>query len=336
MTSRETTPRPIIALGALGGTIAMKPAEPGAAVSPDLDADDLIAAVPGLADVAEIRAESICNVSSPQLMMDNVLAALAFAQAAVADGAVGVVFTHGTDTLEETAFLLSLLWDRPEPLVLTGAMRSPNLAGADGPANVLAAVLAASDPELRDCGALVAFNDEIHEARAVTKTHASSTATFQSPGWGPIARVIEGHVEHWCRPHHRTSTLPVPEAGPVRIPVIEAGLADDGHFLDVLADGGAAAIVISASGGGHVSQESAERCAAIVERGLPVIVATKTGSGRTLKTSYGYPGSESDLIDKGVIMAGYLSPRKARLLAHVALAAGADIARLREIFHDHA
>lgn len=326
--------RPSIALGSLGGTIAMKPAREGEGVSPELSAEDLTGAVPELAKIAQIKATSLCNVASPALTMHDIVKAVDFCDTSVQQGADGVVLTHGTDTLEETAFLLDLLWTREEPIVITGAMRSPNLPGADGPANLVTAVLAAREPNLRGTGVLVALNDEVHAATTVAKTHATSTATFQSPGWGPIARVNEARVDVMARPARPQHRFPVPGTTPMRIPVIEAGLADDGHFIQALADGGAQAIVIAAAGVGHVSEPAADICGALVRDGLPIIFATRTGAGRTLQTSYGYPGSESDLLRRGLIGAGYLSARKARLLAHVALSAGVDIDGLRTAFAD--
>jgi len=172
----------------------MRPAVPGQPVSPGLGADELVAAVPGLAEVARIRAHTVCNVGSPSVTFEHVLDALAWADAEVESGARGVVLTHGTDTMEETAYLLDLLWRHPEPLIVTGAMRSAEEAGADGPANLLASVLAATCERLRGLGALVVMDDSIHLADRATKTHAMSVSTFASPWGAPIGRVEEGRV----------------------------------------------------------------------------------------------------------------------------------------------
>lgn len=324
--------RPSVALGALGGTIAMTPSDTSKAVTPQMSAADLIAAVPGLADIADIRATSLSNLASPAMTMTEVLAALRFARAAIADGARGIVLTHGTDTLEEAAFLLDLLWDQPEPLVITGAMRSPSQPSADGPANLIAAIRAAISPDLRGCGVLVAFNDEIHLARAVTKSHSTSLSTFRSPDWGPIARVAEGHVTVMLNPAKRLDPLPVPPPSDVSIPIVEVGLAEGGSYLPALAATGIDALIVAASGVGHMSPAAADHCEDLVAGGLPVIFATKTGAGRTLEGTYGYPGSETDLLSRGLIGAGSLSPRKARLLTHVLVRAGRSRDQMRGEF----
>src|SRR5690625_1220843 len=154
---------PILSVAAMGGTIAMTAPAPGRAAQPVLDADALLDGVPGLGALAAVRATSVCTKPSPSIDVADVLTALGWARAQVDDGARGVVVTHGTDTLEETAYLLDLLWDRPEPLVLTGAMRQADLPSADGTANVLAAARVALAPEARERGVLVVLNDRSEE-----------------------------------------------------------------------------------------------------------------------------------------------------------------------------
>ncbi|MFF8813685.1 asparaginase [Streptomyces pactum] len=187
-----------VALFTLGGTIAMGgvgKGAPGGGVVTRLTGADLTAAVPGLAGVGEpVEAHDVQAVPSASLTFGQVLDLLDSASDAVAAGATGVVVTQGTDTLEETAFLADLVWPHQAPLVFTGAMRNPTLAGADGPANLLAAVRVAAAPQARELGVLVVFNDEVHAARWVRKTHSTSTATFASPDLGPVGHVIEGRV----------------------------------------------------------------------------------------------------------------------------------------------
>ena len=325
-------PKPIVAVGALGGTIAMASSRFGEPVSPQLDADALLRAVPGLERTADIRAETLASVASPSIGVPEARSALAFAERAVADGAVGVVLTHGTDTLEETAYLLDLCWGRPEPIVLPGAMRSASAPSADGPANLAAAVATASCPDARGHGVLVCLDDTVHAARFVAKTDATALGTFRSRGWGPLGRVLEGRLRIGLVPARRHSTLPMPQPGPVRVPIIECPFDDDGWHLRALLAERPDAVVLAGAGVGHTSEATAEVAADAVARGVPVIVAGRTGSGSTLERTYGFPGSEADLIARGVVPAGFLSPRKARLLAHVLVAAGADGVRLRAEF----
>ncbi|AZN30109.1 asparaginase [Flaviflexus salsibiostraticola] len=320
--------KPIIAVGALGGTIAMS-AEGTGAVRPELSADDLVGAVPALADVAQIRAETISNVASPAILPRNVLDALDFATRSIDEGATGVVLTHGTDTLEETAYLLDLLWDREEPLVVTGAMRSPNLPGADGPANLLAAVVTAGSEDARGMGVLVVLDDTVHLARLAAKTHATAVWTFQSPGWGPVGRVAERRLRMALRPMRMFDPLPAPGDGPIRIPIVETPFGDEGDWVRAIASLEPPALVVQASGVGHMSEPVSDACEELVRSGIPVIMASRTGSGTTLEKSYGYPGSEQDLIARGLIPTGFLTARKTRLLVHVLLEFGADEATIR-------
>jgi L-asparaginase len=152
---------PRVAVFSTGGTIASKRRDDGAA-SPNLTADDLVAAVPQLADVANIEAVSFRQVASSKLTVPDVIGLAKRIADAVADGATGTVVTQGTNTIEETSFVLDLLWDRGEPIVVTGAMRHPGLPGADGPANLLASAVVAASPTARDLGCVVVFNDEVH------------------------------------------------------------------------------------------------------------------------------------------------------------------------------
>lgn len=317
--------RTTVAVGALGGTIASSSAD-GSEVVPTLSAERLADAVPGLADVAAVHAETLAMLPSPSLDETTVLHALCWAREQVEGGAAGVVLTQGTDTLEETAYLLDLFWDRPEPLVVTGAMRSPQAAGADGPANLLVAVRAAATAASGDRGVLVAFDDELHQARWVAKTDSVSTGAFRSPVFGPIGRYVEGEVLYGV-----AARRPVPvslrglrarlEERLPHVPLVATHLGDKGDVLDLVSGATADGVVVAGFGAGHVSAEMAEavgRAAAV----MPVVFASRTGAGPTGRAMYGYPGSEVDLVRRGAIAAGWLPPVKARLLLWSLLLAG--------------
>ncbi|MCR1784212.1 asparaginase [Nocardioides carbamazepini] len=313
------TGTPTVAIGALGGTIASTSnATDGGEIVPTLSAERLVAAVPGLGEIAAIRAETLAQLPSPSLDEPTILRTLGWARAVVDAGARGVVVTQGTDTLEESAYLLDLFWDRPEPLVVTGAMRSPQVAGADGPANLLTAVRCALASVSRERGVLVAFDDELHQARWVAKTDSMSTSAFRSPVFGPIGRCVEGEVVY-AVPAARVPPLRLPpgqETGDPRVPLVATYLGDDGYVLDAIRAGGANGVdgvVIAGFGAGHVSARMAEAVGRMAGR-VPVVFASRTGSGPTGRAMYGYPGSEIDLTARGAVGAGWLSPVKARLL----------------------
>lgn len=327
------TSYPLIAIGALGGTIAMTPSAPGDAITPTLNADDLVAAVPSLSGLARIEAETLRNLPSPSLSLDDVLSALRWADAQVRGGAAGVVLTQGTDTLEETAFLAELLWPHAEPIVVTGAMRAPQEPGSEGPANLLAAVTVAADERARGLGALVVMNDEVHLADRVAKTDTMSVGAFTSPGGAPIGRVFEDVLVMDLLPADpRPAPLPWPvdAVGP-RVALVESHMGDDGALVRLAVDNGYDGVVIAGMGAGHVPACAVETVAAAAAR-VPVVVGSRTGSGRTATRTYGYAGSETDLAKRGIVLAAALSPRKARLLLWLLVGMGADRARIAEEF----
>ena len=320
----------------LGGTIAMR-AAPGGGVTPLVSAADLVAGVPGLADTG-ITVEVVDFLRVPSASLDFTdLAELATAiDATLAGGATGVVVTQGTDTIEESAYLLDLTYAGPQPIVVTGAMRNPTVAGADGPANLLAAILTAAHPDSRGLGVLVALNDEIHTSRRVRKTHATSTATFASPNGGPLGYLVEGTPRLLNRPGPRlTAPRPLPGADP-RVAVYTATLGDGGELLGPIADH-LDGLVVAAMGVGHVPERLVDPLAEISAR-MPVVLSTRTGAGSTLVGTYGFPGSERDLIERSLIPAGYLDPLKARLLLRTLLGSGTcrvEIARAFAVAGGH-
>jgi L-asparaginase len=314
--------RPQISIGSLGGTIASAPDASTGGATPSLTADALIGAVPGLNGIADIRATSLFQLASGSLTFGNLIECLRFAEQAVAAGSAAVVLTQGTDTLEETAFLLDLLWSRPEPIVLTGAMRTAAAVSPDGPRNLLGAVATAAAPQSRGRGALVVMNDLIHEARWVRKAHSLAVEAFDSPNAGPAGALVEGEV-CYLRPPSERATLPLPGRLDLRVPLIEACFGDEGALLDAVAEAGCQGLVIAAFGAGHLPAAWADRVEALAKK-IPIVVASRTGAGSTASRTYSYPGSEMDIARRGAWLAGWLPPRKARILLWTALAAGVD------------
>ena len=202
---------PRVAVFTLGGTIAMQ-ARAGEGVTPALPAADLVAAVPGLDDAGvELRLRDMANKPGASLSFGDVFGLAGAISAALDGGCAGAVVIQGTDTIEETAYLLDLLVAADAPVVVTGAMRNPSLAGPDGPANILAAIRVAASDRARGLGCVVVMNDQIHAARWVAKAHTASPAAFISPGFGPLGHVAEGHVDIPVRLRDRS-----PRFGPVR------------------------------------------------------------------------------------------------------------------------
>ncbi len=305
----------------LGGTISMSSAA-RLGVVPTLSAADLVAAVPQLAQAADVSAASLRMVAGSGLTIDDLLAVAEEARRQIALGAQGIVVTQGTDTIEEIAFGLDLLVPGDTPIVVTGAMRNPTLPGADGPANLLGAVQVAASPAARGLGALVVFNDEIHAARFVQKTHTQSPATFRSRLAGPIGWLAEGRVRIVTRPLGRQH-VDVPSGAPGRsVALVTLALGDDGRLLRAVEGLGYAGLVLEALGGGHALAPLVEPLARLAQA-MPVILASRTGCGEVLRCTYGFPGSESDLLAHGLIPAGMLDGAKARLLLTLLLRARA-------------
>ncbi|MFG1816581.1 asparaginase [Kribbella sp. NPDC049174] len=309
-----------VALFTLGGTISM-------AGNHRLTGDDLTAAVPGLAEVGHaVEIQDVEKVPSANLTASKMLDVVDAASKAVSDGATGVVVTQGTDNLEETAFLVDQMWPHPQPFVLTGAMRNPTLAGPDGPANLLAAVRVACSPSARDLGALVVFKEEIHAARWVRKTHSTSTATFVSPNTGPIGQVVEDRVRILTRPlrldgvHGRAEPA---ELDATRVALYTVTMDDDGLLLQGLADTHQG-LVVAGFGVGHVPSALAPVLGELAAA-MPVVLTSRTGGGSVLRNTYTSVGSESDLLQRGLIDGGFLDPYKARVLLRLLLATDDDI-----------
>ncbi|HEU4945614.1 MAG TPA: asparaginase [Kribbella sp.] len=326
-----------VALFTLGGTIAMAGRQATDGVR-RLTGAELTAAVPGLAELSvPLAAQDVEAVPSANLTLARMLDVVDAASKAVGDGATGIVVTQGSDTLEETAFLVDLVWPHPTPFVMTGAMRNPTLAGPDGPANLLAAARVAASPVARDLGALVVFNDQVHAARWVRKTHSTSTATFASPDTGPIGQVVEGRVRILTRPA-RQDGLPSraePETlDATRVALYTVTLDDDGLLLEGLADTHQG-LVVAGYGVGHVPSALAPVLGALAER-IPVVLTSRTGGGSVLRNTYSSVGSESDLLRRGLIDGGFLHPYKARILLRLLLATGEGREQIVEAFAHHA
>lgn len=326
--------KPQVVLFSLGGTIASTDAgTPGVGgVVPRLDARDLAAAVPQVRDVADLETVAFRQCASGDLTFQDIAQLASAIRRQFAAGARGAVVTQGTDTIEETSFLLDLLVGPARPVVVTGAMRNPTLAGPDGPANLLAAVQVATSPLAEGLGTLVVLNDEIHAARFVRKTHTTSPSTFRSTGIGPLGWVSEGRVRIAFRPP-RLPTFTLPGHGVPAVALVRMSLGDDARLLEQIEALGYAGLVVEGFGGGHVPAHTVPVLERLAAR-MPVVLASRTGGGEVLRETYGFPGSERDLLTRGLVPAGFLDGLKARVLLTVLLATGADIPAVRATFDE--
>ncbi|HEY1421071.1 MAG TPA: asparaginase [Candidatus Dormibacteraeota bacterium] len=330
---KENRTTPSITVFSLGGTIASTAVAGHEGVDVRMSGDDLVDAVPGVRDLASIEVRTFRAVPSGDLRMDALVELAAAIDGCFAGGSDAVVVTQGTDTLEETAFVLDLLVRSDRPVVLTGAMRNPTQPGADGPANLTAAVRVAASGLTTGMGAVVVFNDEIHAARLVAKRHTTSTATFGSPLAGPLGHVLEDRVRVLLQPPGRLTVRLLTPPAEAAVALVTIGLDDDGRLLRQVLHAGFDGLVVAAFGGGHVPASLVPDLEALA-RTIPVVLSSRTLAGPILRGTYGYPGGEIDLARRGLISAGALGAFHSRNLLQVLLMAGTDRQVIAAAFED--
>jgi L-asparaginase len=240
----------------------------------------------------------------------------------------GVVIIHGTDTLEETAYLLDLTVPGDKPVVVTGAMRVSSDPGYEGMANLVAAGRVAAAAEARGLGALVVLNDEIHAARDVTKTHSQSLDTFQSPSWGPLGRVEADRITIARRIERQVILCPRLEP---RVYLLKLAVGMDAELLRHAVALGARGVVIESFGGGRVPPWWLEAIQEAIAQGVAVVIATRCPAGRVYD-QYGFAGAYHDLLRAGCLFANGLNGPKARLRLMTALGAAGDIQEAKRLF----
>lgn len=318
-----------------GGTIASRRDPATGSVVPAVSGEDLVAAVPGLADVAQVEVRQYANVLGPALSPQELFAIARQARDALARPEVaGVVVTAGTGIIEEGSYLCDLLNSTSKPVVWTGAQFSGDMWDTDGPRNLLNAVRVAACPDAVDLGAVVCFNQQLNAARDVTKLHKTNMATFTSLDLGILGRVDEDRVVIARRPARRRS-YEVDAIEP-NVDLIKLVAGSDDRFFRASLVAGARGIVIEAFPGvGIVSPGALPGVRAALEQNVPVVLATRSPEGRTI-AKYGGEIGARDLTPLGVILAGDLAAPKARILLMVLLAITHDREELRAMFEDAA
>lgn len=312
---------------AAGGTIASTHCQSADGVTPSLSADDLVASIPQVADVCEVRAVQVSQLPSPSLSFDELRHILELAREEIANGADGIVVSHGTDTIEETSYFFDLLWDLPQPFIVTGAMRNPDQPGGEGPANLLAAFQTAASDSARNLGVLVVLNEQIHAARFVKKSHTFAASTFRSPIAGPLGWVVEGRAVIRTLVPRLPALKPGDSIPPVAL--VKITLDDDARILTALKNLGYQGVVIEGMGGGHVPAIAMENLTDAASE-LPIVLTSRAGAGEVMRQTYYYKGSEIDLQKHGVMPAGALDGLKARLLLALLLSSGASESEIKE------
>jgi L-asparaginase len=313
--------KPRVHVIATGGTIS------NMGNDPRRTADELVASVPGMAAVADVTAEQFSNVASSAITQEMLrdLSKRIRALFAESNPPAGVIVTHGTDTMEETAFFLDLTVGGCAPVIVTGAMRQANWAGADGPANLYNSVRLAASPEARGRGAFVLMNDEIFLAREVTKSNTTRLNAFSAPEAGP-AGVTDPDGIFFRTPPPANCPVPLVNVDSIqsfaRVDVVYSYIGADSAVVDALVSAGARGLVVAGVGRGGTTSSQSRALRRATEKGVIVVTSNRTGAGRV-----GRPTNPESLRNLSAgsgatIGAGDLNPQKARMLLALAISAG--------------
>ena len=279
--------------------------------------------------IADLYVEDLYHLASPQITEREMLGIKNRIEEAVKEGYDGVVVTHGTDTLEETAYYLELTLDIKIPVVVTGAMRSSNEIGADGLPNLRSSLVVSTDDESRDKGVLVVMNDEVHTATYVTKTHTTNVATFQTPTFGPIGLVSKNNVIYFQKlikeEHYEVNTTEK------KVYLLKAYAGMDEKLINAVCDLGADGLVIEALGAGNLPPQTVSAVRNCIKKSIPVVFVSRAFNGVT-QDVYDYEGGGKRFQQDGVIFTTGLSGQKARVKLMILLEAGISFEKLRELF----
>lgn len=326
----ERADRPNIKILATGGTIAGSGTAGGYGyTSGQFDVDDLIGAVPGISKLANLSGEQIANIGSQDMNDDVWLKLAQRTNELLADPEVdGIVITHGTDTMEETAYFLDLVVQSDKPVVLVGSMRPATAVSADGPANLYNAVAVAADRNARGRGALVVLNDEIHRGRNVIKTNTTNLETFDSPNRGAAGAVHAGSVDWFGTGDRHRARFDLDNVKQLpRVDIVYAHANMDATMIDAAVEAGAKGIVIAGVGDGNMSKAALQAAENAADKGILIVRSTRLPTGLVMRNA------EVDDDKLGFVASGELNPGKSRVLAMLALTQTKDPKRIQQLFH---
>ena len=313
-----------------GGTISMKVDDKIKAAVPNLTGEQIMSMVTGIEDFAEVESHTFSSLPSPHVTPDIMLELSNYVKSfLVRDDVDGVVVTHGTDSLEETAYFLQLTINSEKPVVVTGSMRNSSELGYDGPANLAASICTATSKSARGRGVIVCLNNELNCASEVTKSHSMHLNTFQSPEFGPIGLVDSNEVRFYrkslAREYIDTDKIEN------NVQLIKSCAGMDGSIIDFCVEKGARGLVIEAMGRGNLPPLMAASVESAINKGVAVVIVSRCYKGRVLD-SYGYEGGGKQLRNMGVIFGDSMPGQKARIKLILALGKTSNINEIKEIF----
>lgn len=317
---------PHVQVVSTGGTIASTGDGVDSGKTPTESGEALLEAVPELESIASIDVVDVCHVSGFQMDFERAASALDACERAGADGVDGVVVTHGTDTMAETAYYADSVLETDIPVVFTGSQRSFDQLGTDGPTNLLAAVETAADERFRDAGGVyLAFNDGVHAARDVVKAHTSKLETFVSTERGPIAEFAPSGLRLLREPGRYAPRFPGERIDPeVRIVLVTNAMGVDGTTVERALESGTDGIVVAGTGLGNTTGPLGTTLESALDGGVPVVLCSRCHAGTTAGV-YGGDGGARTLVDAGAVLGGDLPSWKARLTLALSVSAGRDV-----------
>lgn len=322
--------KPKIAIIFTGGTISMKSSKKSGGAVPAFKGRDILKLLPVISNNFRIEVHDFGQFPGPHITPEMMLAVSKIARKYLAQNDIkGVIVTHGTDTLEETAYFLDLTIDSPKPVVVVGAMKDCTELGWDGPANLMGAARTAVSPEARNKGVLVFLNNTINSAGEVTKTSTDSFETFRSPDLGPLGWVDQDRVLFYRQPlyrEHYKINLIQP-----KVDLFKMAVGMDDRLIKYTIDSGSRGIVIEGMGRGNVPPGVVPGIEYAISKNIPVVLCSRCIGGRVLGT-YAYPGGGAQLIKKGVILGGHLPGQKARIKLMILLGKGLSIQQIKKDF----
>ncbi len=313
-----------------GGTISMKVDEKIKAAVPSLSGEEIMQMVTGIQGFAEIESYTFSNLPSPHMTSQLMLELSNLVQKLLdRDDISGVVITHGTDTLEETAYFLDLTLNSDKPVVVTGAMRSSDELGYDGPFNLATSICTAISDSAKNRGVLVCFNSELHSAKEVTKRNSMALNAFSTPNFGPIG-IVDNNRVIFYRENSKSTHVKI-NSTEKDVALIKCVSGMDSKFIDFVIDNGYKGVVIEALGRGNVPPLMVDGIKRAIKKGIPVVMVSRCFEGRVFE-SYGYLGGGKNLREYGVIFGDVLSGQKARIKLLVAVNHKDNLMKIREIF----
>ncbi len=313
-----------------GGTISMKVDERLAAAIPALSSEEIMSMVTNIDRIADIEVITFGSYPGPHMTPELIWELSTLVKnTIVRDDIDGVVITHGTDSLEETAYFLDLNINCEKPIVFVAAMRNSSELGYDGPSNLSSAICTATSEDAKNKGVLIVLNNEVNSARETTKSHTLSLDTFKSLEFGPLGIVDNDEVIFYRNiikhDHIETDTYEK------KVALIKACVGIDSDYMDYALAHGTKGFIIEAMGRGNVPPDLVPGIANAIQKGIPVVIVSRCPMGRVLD-SYGYKGGGKDLRNLGAIFGGNLNGQKARIKLMLALGKTKSYAEIKQMF----